>query len=184
MWISSNQEKKYWIPDILPESTEEYNSTQLSKHYKTPRGFRSHPLWAYENGAYVDDEYLFYNEKWKLLIDAPPIYNSQTHVLEKKSEEEWDTLEKEIRVTYNVREKTNDEIDNDISKKWGEVRDTRNKKLQKLDHAVSIAYEHGLTLSQKFKDYRQNLRDIPENFEDPFSIVWPDEISQWEYYEE
>lgn len=179
----NDKNNNYWIPDEGPDFSEEYNTLQSLKEYITPTGRRIHPGWKYDNGSLVDDEYLFYNEGWKLLIDVPPVYNSQTHVLEKKSEEQWDKSEREVRVTYNLREKTDDEINNDISKKWGEVRDIRNKKLQKLDHAISIAYENNLTLSQKFKTYRQNLRDIPENFKDPFSIVWPDEISQWEYYE-
>lgn len=183
MWITSNQEKKYWIPDNFPEPIEEYNVSQSLKEYMTQTGRRTHPGWKYDNGALVDDEYLFYNENWKLLVDIPPVYNSETHVLQKKSEEDWDNFEKEVAITYHIREKTIDEVSDSISKKWNEVRLIRNKKLSKLDHIIDIAFENGFTLTQKFKKYRQDLRDIPENFQDPFFIVWPDEISQWEYYE-
>lgn len=183
MWITNNQGKNYWIPDNFPESTEEYNSTQLSKQYKTPYGTRSHPLWSYENGAYVDDEYLLNNEGWKLLIDNPPTYDTFNEVLEKNNQSLWNETDTQIEVTYTVRNKTEQEIIDQKSAKWVEVRVERNKKLAKLDHIIGIAFENGFTLSDKFKQYRQSLRDLPENFDDPFNITWPEEISDWEYYE-
>lgn len=183
MWTESNQGIRYWIPDEFPKPSEEYNNSQRVKVYKTPHGIRSHPDWKYDNGSLVDDEYLFYNEGWKLLVDAPPTYNSMTHVLEKNEEDLWIDTGKVIEVTYIVRLKTNEELENDKSKRWGEIREIRNKKLQKVDHVVDIAYENGFALTQKFKDYRQALRDIPETFDDPFLVVWPNELTQWEYYE-
>lgn len=170
-------------PCNFPESTEEYNSVQLSKQYKTPYGTRSHPLWSYENGAYVDDEYLLNNEGWKLLVDNPPTYDNLLEVLEKNDQSLWNETETQVEVTYTIRNKTEQEIIDQKSTKWVEIRQERNKKLAKLDHIIGIAFENGLTLSDKFKQYRQALRDLPENFDDPFNITWPEEISDWEYYE-
>lgn len=183
MWITNNQGKDYWIPDNFPEPTEEYNSTQLSKQYKTVYGIRSHPLWSYENGSYVDDEYLLNNEGWKLLIDNPPSYNTLLGVLTKNDQSLWVETDSYLKVTYTVIDKTEKEILDQKSKKWVEIREERNKKLAKLDYIIGIAFENAFTLSDKFKEYRQALRDLPEDFDDPFNITWPEEILDWEYYE-
>lgn len=183
MWIANNQANKYWIPDSFPEKTEEYNSVQLSKQYKTPYGTRSHPLWSYENGAYVDDEYLLNNEGWKLLIDNPPSYDNILEVSEKNDQSLWAETSSQVEVTYTVRDKTEQELIDQKSAKWVEIREERNKKLQKLDHVIDIAFENEFRLSSEFKEYRQALRDIPESFDDPFNITWPEEISDWNYYE-
>ena len=183
MWTEGTQGNRYWIPDTFPESTIEYNNSQLLKVYKTRHGVRPNPDWKYDNGALVDDEYLFQNEGWKLIIDKPPIYDSMFEVLEKNDEQFWNIDEKTVEVSYNVRAKTEDELQHDKTKRWGEIKEIRNEKLKKLDHVLNIAYENNLVLTQKFKDYRQALRDIPETFDDPFSVVWTDELTQWEYYE-
>jgi len=183
MWTTSDRGTEYWIPDSLPELTEEYNSTQLSKQYKTPYGIRSHPLWTYENGAYVDDEYLLNNEKWKLLIDNPPSHDNIFEVLEKNNQNFWIETDTQVQVTYTIRTKLDQELIDQKYAIWVNIREERNKKLEKLDHVIGIAFENRFTLSSEFKEYRQALRDIPENFDDPFNITWPKEISNWEYYE-
>lgn len=187
-WITkiedSGQESKYWMPDVLPEPSERYNFTQQGKQYVDSNGnIKMHPLWTYENKAYVDDEYLLYNEKLKLLIDEIPDFNSRTKVAVKNSADKWIEDKSTVKITYTIRQKTDQEINDDISKKWLEIKKIRNEKLEKLDHVVHIAFENNLKLSKKFIEYRQELRDISETFKDPYSVVWPDELSIWEYYE-
>lgn len=104
-WITES-DKRFWMPDILPEPTEEYQQQQSEKIYLTPEGKeRRHPGWTYaENIAYVDDEYLFQNEGWKVVVDEVPYepvlgrYHN-----ERNNPNKWEELdEKTIKVTYNT----------------------------------------------------------------------------------
>jgi hypothetical protein len=186
MWITKEQNNivsRYWITDPLPENTEEYRINQSNKKYFIGNSIKPHPGWIYENGAPVDDDYLFYNNGYKLVIDNVPYYDRKTHVLEQHNMSMWMNTEKTTEVTYNIRAKNQLEQNSDISKEWEFVKKIRNEKLLKLDHIVFIALENNLTLSQAFKEYRQKLRDITEDFTDPFSVVWPVELDPFTYYE-
>ena len=63
-WIIEKQEqvqysepRTYWIPDVLPESTQEWNSQQSSKTYlKQDGSVISHPGWYFGNTAFASDE--------------------------------------------------------------------------------------------------------------------------------
>ena len=187
MWKFKNPKNpslgQYWIPQQLPSNTEGHAFIQKGKLYKKGNLIVQHPGWIYDNGALVDDEYLFYNDGYKLVNDVVPSFNAITHVCEKNAMHLWDEDEKSLSVTYTVREKTQSEIDADKSKQWLEVKKIRAEKLAKLDSAVFIALENNLTLSDIFKEHRQKLRDIPENFTDPYSVVWPDDLDPFSYYE-
>jgi len=97
----------YWMPEVLPEPTKEYQATQAEKKYLTEKGVeRTHPGWTYaENVAYVDDEYLFQNDGWKLIIDeAPlePVPFYKNHYI-KNSPEEWNEIdERTVEATYTL----------------------------------------------------------------------------------
>jgi len=59
----------------------------------------------------------------------------------------------------------------DIDKSWDDVRHTRNNELKNTDwRAVKDR-----TMSQAWKDYRQALRDLPQNFDSANDAVdnWP-----------
>ena len=49
-------------------------------------------------------------------------------------------------------------------RKLAKIRDIRNKKLNDTDWQVTMAKEKGTTLSTSFKNFRQNLRDIPTTY--------------------
>ena len=52
---------------------------------------------------------------------------------------------------------------------WEEIRTHRNVLLSKTDfYALS-----DVTMSDEMANYRQNLRDVPANNDDPNSIDWP-----------
>lgn len=97
----------YWLPEVFPEPTKEYQAAQEKKRYLTPDGVeRMHPGWTYaENVAYVDDEYLFENEGWKLIIgEAPvePIPFFKNHYI-KNAIEEWTEIdERTVEATYTL----------------------------------------------------------------------------------
>ena len=76
---------------------------------------------------------------------------------------------------YNVKVEntTEDEQTELINQKWNEIRNTRNILLQDTDWRASS----DLTLSDAWKTYRNELRQIPQTQTDPYNITWPTEPS-------
>lgn len=61
-----------------------------------------------------------------------------------------------------------------IEELWGSLRNERNEKLKESDIIMFRHLENGEEVPQGLKDYRQSLRDLPQNIsniKDP--IVWP-----------
>lgn len=63
----------------------------------------------------------------------------------------------------------------DIEAEWAAVRTQRDQLLVESDIYVLPDRWAALTLDQQqaWADYRQALRDIPQNFSDPADVVWP-----------
>ena len=72
---------------------------------------------------------------------------------------------------YNVRVEntTADEQTELINQKWIEIRELRNQILKDTDWRASS----DLTLSNAWKNYRNDLRQIPQTQTDPYNITWP-----------
>ena len=78
-----------------------------------------------------------------------------------------------------VREWTQEEIDARIARltpmQWDTLREERNSRLATSD--IYVAMDRWDTYTedkkQEWRDYRQALRDLPENTTDPFNPVWP-----------
>lgn len=164
-WITEKG-TTYWMPEVLPEPTEEYQQEQSQKLYLTYEGKeKTHPGWTYaENIAYVDDEYLFQNEKWKVIVDKLPTINENDLKHKKRNlPEYWEEIdERKIKVTYEIIDFTEDEVNEYIEKKWKILRHRRDLLLQKTDWIVVRANEENLIVSAEIKFYRQQLRDFPE----------------------
>ena len=57
---------------------------------------------------------------------------------------------------------------------WKELREERNLVLEQTDRYATIDYPHVTEeAKQAWLDYRQALRDLPANTEDPAAPVWP-----------
>lgn len=56
---------------------------------------------------------------------------------------------------------------------WGEVRRTRDALLKECDWRIVRAFEEGGTLPPEWGEYRQALRDVPEQPGAPHAIDWP-----------
>ena len=55
-----------------------------------------------------------------------------------------------------------------------ELRTKRNTLLEQTDRYATLDYPHSnLAVQQSWFDYRQALRDLPDNTEDPTNPVWP-----------
>jgi len=61
----------------------------------------------------------------------------------------------------------------EIHEKWNEVRGTRTSLLEESDHLILIAYEQGVAPSAELLAYRQQLRDIPNTFDNPWDVEYP-----------
>ena len=160
--------KTYWMPEVLPVPTKEHQATQKEKNYLTQEGVeRRHPEWTYsENVANVDDEYLFQNEGWKLIIDdeGPVIIDTD---LKHKTRNEivyWEEQEggKTIKVTYTLVDFTEEEVAEYTERKWERLRMMRDNRLQQTDWVIVRAMEENLVVSAEVTAYRQALRDFPE----------------------
>ena len=70
-------------------------------------------------------------------------------------------LEKEAKQIVASRKEWEDSAD---ERKLEKIRDTRDNLLNKTDWKIIKASEQGEELSEEFKTWRQNLRDIPQNY--------------------
>jgi hypothetical protein len=182
-WITEG-EKSYWMPEVLPEPTEEYKSEQSEKRYLTHEGKeRRHPGWTYaENVAYVDDEYLFQNEGWKVINDDGGVEISPDDLKHKKrnTSDLWEEIdERNVRVTYTLTDFTQEEIDEYAREKWTTLRGSRDVLLSNTDWIITRALEENITVSSEVTSYRQQLRDFPSTivnileFDVNNETLWP-----------
>ena len=163
--------KTYWMPEVLPVPTKEHQATQKEKNYLTQEGVeKRHPEWTYaENVANVDDEYLFQNEGWKLIIDdeGPVILDTDLKHKTRNEIVDWEEQEggKTIKVTYTLVDFTEEEVVEYTEQKWKRLRMVRDNRLQATDWVIVRAMEENLVVSDEVKSYRQALRDFPETIE-------------------
>tara|TARA_Y100000310_G_scaffold97222_1_gene94903 strand:- start:25 stop:486 length:462 start_codon:yes stop_codon:yes gene_type:complete len=99
-----------------------------------------------------------------------PGFNAQTHKCVEKNPEfkngNWGKV-------WGIKTKTSVETTQDDSNRWAEVRNQRNRKLQETDWQMTKALETGEDASD-LRNYRQKLRDIPQDQTNPFAITWPE----------
>ena len=153
-----------WIPSVFPEATAEYQQGQREKKYPTPSDEeKRHPQWEYtETGAYVNDEYLFQNEGWKVVVDEEPSVELKHN--ERNSPELWEEIdERTVRVTYTLVDFTTEEVAEYEEQKWMMLRGKRDQLLQETDWVIVRAMEENLVVSSQVTLYRQQLRDFPES---------------------
>ena len=74
--------------------------------------------------------------------------------------------------TVELKNKTQQELSDN---KWMEIRKTRDDLLSQSDKYLLIDLWESFSENSKneIKMYRKNLRDLPQNFSDPFNISWP-----------
>jgi hypothetical protein len=59
--------------------------------------------------------------------------------------------------------------------KWEQIREMRNALISGTDWTQMPDTVINSSLKSAFISYRQSLRDIPQNFSDPDSVIWPEE---------
>lgn len=101
--MSEEKNDKYWIPEVEPEKTEEWQSTQLEKVYLAPDGSTNmHPKWYFGNGAYASDEYFYHNNEWLTIVDdSKPDSENEKYIIVELPISEWEIFDTyKIRTTY------------------------------------------------------------------------------------
>lgn len=58
--------------------------------------------------------------------------------------------------------------------KWDQIRSIRDARLKATDWVIIQSQETGQAIPDKWKAYRQALRDIPQNVGNPDDVVWPE----------
>jgi len=56
---------------------------------------------------------------------------------------------------------------------WDQLRTRRDQLLSDCDWVITMHKELGTNIPAAWKNYRQALRDLPANTEDPANPVWP-----------
>ena len=57
--------------------------------------------------------------------------------------------------------------------KWDIIRRLRDELLSQTDWVVARAFEKGEVVSDTWKNYRQALRDLPQDFDTPEEVILP-----------
>lgn len=203
-WTEETKKENYWIPEVEPEKTDEWQTTQMSKSYLKPDGsITGHPGWYFGNGAYASDEYFYHNYGWYTIIEGDQLDSENgKYVIVESSQTEWEKFD-----TYKIRKSYKKYLHNKLDKpafEFGQtvehsyvydeekmivsdsysfsnltgeklesakneflrqLRNVRNFILKETDYITTISVEGNLELSQEFIDYRQALRDLPQQFD-------------------
>jgi hypothetical protein len=73
-----------------------------------------------------------------------------------------------------VVEKTQNEIEFEYTHRSKTIRERRNRLLSESDWVVAKAYELNQPVPQEWHDYRQALRDIPNQENFPYEVLFPE----------
>ena len=61
-----------------------------------------------------------------------------------------------------------------VAQQWKKLREERDTRLTESDKFTAVDYPYATEgVRQAYLEYRQALRDLPENTEDPSNIAWP-----------
>lgn len=55
---------------------------------------------------------------------------------------------------------------------WADIRNTRNLLLRDADNMVNAALDNGEDAT-RYRQYRKDLRDIPQTYTNPDEVIWP-----------
>ena len=129
-------------------------------------------VWKNVSNFYLLSDEILKTYGWLPLVvenENKSVFVSSSYVIE-------ENVVREIIVT---RDKTQEEIEEEAAKElemaWYQVRSQRDEMLKQSDLFVLIDKWELLTeeRKQEIRNYRQALRDIPQAFENPEDVVWP-----------
>lgn len=214
-WTEETKTENYWIPEVEPEKTEEWQTEQMRKSYLKPDGSRTgHPGWYFGNGAYASDEYFYHNYGWYTIVEGDQLdWEDGKYIVKETPSDEWEKFDTyKIRTSYkrylhNKVEKpafqfgqtiehsydydeasmtvsdaytisnlTGEALESEKVEFLRKLRNVRDFVLKETDYITAISVERNLQLSQEFIDYRQALRDLPQQFD--FDVLTEDDYNR------
>jgi hypothetical protein len=128
--------------------------------------------WKNVSNFYLLPDSMLKTYGWLPLIienENKPVFVSSSYIIE----------EDRVREVIITRDKTVEEIEEEAAKElemqWRQIRNQRDELLKQSDLLVLIDKWETLTeeRKQEIRVYRQALRDIPQSFESPEDVVWP-----------
>jgi len=203
-WTEETKTETYWVPEVEPENTDEWQTEQMRKSYLKPDGSRTgHPGWYFGNGAYASDEYFYHNYGWYTIVEGEKLdWEDGKYIVVETPESEWEKFDTyKIRPSYkrylynkvdrpafqfgqtvehsysydeeamtasdvySVSTLYDKELESSKNEFLARLRVIRDHILTKTDYITTISVEKNLELSQEFIDYRQALRDLPQEFD-------------------
>jgi hypothetical protein len=128
--------------------------------------------WKNVSNFYALPESILKTYGWLPLTvetENKPVFVSSSYIIE----------EDRVREVIVTRDKTSEEIEEEQNKElemqWYQIRNQRDELLKQSDLLVLIDKWETLTEERKeeIRVYRRALRDIPQTFQDPTEVVWP-----------
>jgi len=129
-------------------------------------------VWKNVSNFYLLPESMLKTYGWLPLTvenENRPVFVSSSYIIEEDG----------VREVIVTRDKTVEEIEEEAAKElemqWHQVRSQRDELLKQSDLLVLIDKWETLTEERKeeIRVYRQALRDIPQTFQDPSEVIWP-----------
>lgn len=129
-------------------------------------------VWENVSNFYLLPDSMLKTYGWLPLVienENKPVFVSSSYIIE-------ENVVREVIVT---RDKTVEEIEEEAAKElemqWHQVRSQRDEMLKQSDLLVLIDKWETLSPEKKeeIRNYRQALRDIPQTFQDPSEVIWP-----------
>lgn len=163
-----------WHPDPDAGKREWTMLVDVEKMKIHNRPLRAWKVERVEDAERPTDEYLAWSGYYGFIGTPMPEFDRAT---EKVVEADWvrDDVERTFTQAWNVVALDEAEKAAVEESEWERLRQERNARLFESDW-TQVADAPPDT-KQAYVVYRQELRDLPENTEDPFNPVWPEEPS-------
>lgn len=131
--------------------------------------------WRTDSGQRPSDEWLMEQGYYRYVHVGIPQFDIKTQKIKKRPCTEWivNDQEKYVSPTYEIIEFTEEEKQQVLQNTWAKLR------MQRFDLLLMTDYtqvqDSPLTEDERlaWANYRQELRDLPQNTTDPFNPIWP-----------
>lgn len=132
---------------------------------------QDHPNTSFPRN--MSDAVLETHDMYKVrVLDKPTTYDPKTQEPTKNEMPEF--VDGEWVLGWYLRQKTDEEIAEYLSRLSQQAYTLRDELLAASDWIVVVAYERSEPVPPEWSDYRQALRDVPQQAGFPEFIAWPE----------
>jgi hypothetical protein len=159
---------KYNPSDIIPT-----DSFVVVSDTGVPQEIRNRPDWFNNDGTPVTDEFLNSENFYNYFNRVQPSFDPYTEIIEECTLQEYsiDHQKKTVIQEWKKRNFTEEEQKEYIKMRWEQIRVARNNFLKASDWTQSD--DQPKELKTKWTQYRQELRDVTNKFDDPREVIFP-----------